>query len=212
MATGCRVRWSCFRRGRALPLRREKSARALSGDVNVRQGSCRAYGRDGSIAWRLPPWPSVPLNFGGLFFEIVPRPWAEAHALCTETRQQKYLLVGWTGRAFPSHGRGRRFNPYSAHQQLACKSKPFRVLASVTIATRRRTLQEHAPHCRGKTGEFVHGKFCGLVGRAARVWLGRPRRRDDTGVAARDSPKAADSRPLRNTGDRGEPKSDGARY
>jgi hypothetical protein len=29
------------------------------------------------------------------------------------------------GRAVPSHGRGRRFNPYSAHQRLPNKSKTF---------------------------------------------------------------------------------------
>jgi hypothetical protein len=40
------------------------------------------------------------------------------------------------------------------------------------MATRRRTPQEHAPHCRGKSGEFVHVKFSrGAVARNARSFF-----------------------------------------
>ena len=100
------------------------------------------------------------------------------HGGCRSVGCYAMTDYGIEERVFPSHGRGRRFNPYSAHHTLALQIKVFFAFSLASrSATRRRTSQEHAPHRRGKYGEFVHGRFCGLVGRAARVWLGRPGRR-----------------------------------
>jgi hypothetical protein len=46
---------------------------------------------------------------------------------------QDYGAFFGLGQAFPSHGRGRRFNPYSAHQRLPNKSNTFACLESAPI-------------------------------------------------------------------------------
>jgi hypothetical protein len=69
-------------------------------------------------------------------------------------------------RALPSHGRGRRFNPYSSHQRFPYKSKTFCILAGVTI---RNWPQNAARTCttlpgkiRGIRSRDVHAKLSAL--------------------------------------------------
>ena len=54
-------------------------------------------------------------------------------------------------RSLPSHGRGRRFNPYSAHQRLPNKSKCFASQAGVTVGNSR---QNMAGTCASNPGKI----------------------------------------------------------
>jgi hypothetical protein len=60
----------------------------------------------------------------------------------------------------PSHGRGRRFNPYSAHQQNSQYSKRLRANgANPPTAVRGGTRHEHGATRRKKVVDFVPASF-----------------------------------------------------
>jgi hypothetical protein len=61
--------------------------------------------------------------------------------------------------AFPSHGRGRRFNPYSAHHPSRRRCGFFVVSALLYPATIGRTEREGGNSIRGKSVDFVRDRF-----------------------------------------------------
>src|SRR5207302_544527 len=62
-------------------------------------------------------------------------------------------------RAFPSHGRGRRFNPYSAHQQKVLLARFSALPIIAHSAVRGRTLHERGSYERAKSVQIVRSTF-----------------------------------------------------
>src|ERR1700738_509219 len=62
-------------------------------------------------------------------------------------------------RAFPSHGRGRRFNTYSAHQKTPTKARLKETSAPASPIRQGRTSRDFPQQTGGKSGEFVRQVF-----------------------------------------------------
>jgi hypothetical protein len=84
------------------------------------------------------------------------------------------------GRAFPSHGRGRRFNPYSAHQLSNWLRSNLSLPENPVSAVPGRTSRKHASRTGVKPGGFVRDLACP-----------RPAPLKQTGFAAKSNPSGA---------------------
>ena len=78
------------------------------------------------------PWQRVSLSPNAYFRDCptgfcrhsrVATPIAQSPSRLANENPARRWTVGSAGRAFPSHGRGRRFNPYSAHQKAPTKTR-----------------------------------------------------------------------------------------
>jgi hypothetical protein len=85
-------------------------------------------------------------------------------------RIRESLFQGISGRAFASHPRGRRFDPYSAHHFPVNFQPPL--LSSQTQSDPNKT-QTDAPR-RGKSVDFVHYLFARSPHRRSRTRTVRP--------------------------------------